>query len=81
MLALPIKHHVGFRQVQICNVNSDKKDSKDRKIGVAISREISRNPDRNWWHRHTSVKLFFFWPQPMAPWTAGVNHVILTYKT
>ena len=21
----------------------------------------------HWWHRHTSLKLF--WPQPMAPWT------------
>ena len=27
------------------------------------------NPDRSLWPRHTSIKLF--WPQPIAPWTAG----------
>ena len=27
---------------------------------------LTRNPDRNWWHRHTSLKLS--WPQPMALW-------------
>ena len=32
-------------------------------------RPLARNPERSWWHRHTSLK--FFWPQPMAPWTAG----------
>ena len=30
---------------------------------------LARNPDRSWWHRHVSLKLF--WPQPMAPWTTG----------
>ena len=28
---------------------------------------LVRNPDRSWWHRHTSLKLF--WPQP--PWFHG----------
>ena len=28
-----------------------------------------RNPERSWWHRHTSLKLF--WPRPMAPWATG----------
>ena len=26
---------------------------------------LARNPDRSWWHHHTSTKLF--WSQPMAP--------------
>jgi hypothetical protein len=26
---------------------------------------LARNPERSWWHRHTSLKLF--WPQPMPP--------------
>jgi hypothetical protein len=26
---------------------------------------LARNPDRSWWHRHTSLKLS--WPPPMAP--------------
>ena len=25
---------------------------------------LARNPDRSWWHRHTSLKLF--WPQHMS---------------
>ena len=33
------------------------------------------NPERSCWHRHTSLKLF--WPQPIAPWTAGLTK----YKT
>ena len=28
---------------------------------------LARNPDRSWWHSHTSLKLF--WPYPMAPLT------------
>ena len=32
---------------------------------------LARNPDRSWWPRHTSLKLF--WPQPMAPWTAALS--------
>ena len=32
---------------------------------------LARNPYRSFWHRHTSWK--FFWPQPIAPWTAGRN--------
>ena len=30
-------------------------------------RPLGRDPDRNWCHRHTSVKLS--WSQPMYPWT------------
>ena len=29
----------------------------------------ARDPDRSWWHHHTSSKRF--WRQPMAPWTVG----------
>ena len=32
---------------------------------------LARNPDRSWWHCHTSLRLF--WPQPMTPWT-GLPH-------
>ena len=32
---------------------------------------LYRNPDGSWWHRHTSLKLF--WPQPMAPWTTCMD--------
>ena len=28
---------------------------------------LARNPDRSWWHRHTSLKIFCL--RPMAPWT------------
>ena len=30
---------------------------------------LARNPDRSWWHHHTTLKLV--WPQPMAPWITG----------
>ena len=32
----------------------------------------TRNPDRSWWHRYTTLKLF--WPQPMAPWITREKH-------
>ena len=38
---------------------------------------LGRNPDRSWWHRHTSLNLF--WPQPMAPW-AAVELILLINK-
>ena len=31
---------------------------------------MDRNQVRSWWHRHTSLNIFF-WPQPMVPWTTG----------
>ena len=43
-------------------INSDWRDTRGKW-------PLFRNPDRSWWHRHTSLKLF--WPQPMAPWTTG----------
>ena len=33
---------------------------------------LARNLDRSWWHRHTSLKIF--WPQPLAPWTTDTHH-------
>ena len=33
---------------------------------------------RSWWHRHTSLKLF--WAQPMVPWTAGCQQSARSYK-
>ena len=38
---------------------------------------LARNPDRSWWHCHTSLKVF--WPQSMAPWTAGKGLVTRDY--
>ena len=32
---------------------------------------LAGNPDRSWWHRHTSLKLLC--PQPMAPWTTDLR--------
>ena len=31
------------------------------------------NADRSWWNPHTSLKVL--WPQPMAPWTTGINQI------
>ena len=36
---------------------------------------LARNPDRNWWHRHTNLNLF--WLQPMALWTVGCKYVYI----
>ena len=44
---------------------SDRRDWRDTRGKWSLA----RNPDRSWWYHHTSLKLF--WPQPMAPWTAG----------
>ena len=38
-------------------------------LGTRGKWPFARNPDRSWWHRHSSLKLF--WPQIMAPWTTG----------
>ena len=38
---------------------------------------LARNPNRSWWHRHTSPKLF--WPQPLAPWTTGPSPFLTYY--
>ena len=40
-------------------------DVTDATLGA--SGLLARNPDRGWWHRHTSLKLF--WLQP--PWLHG----------
>ena len=32
---------------------------------------LTKNPDRNWWHCHSSIKNF--WLQPMAPWTTSIQ--------
>ena len=40
---------------------SDRRDWHDTRG----KRPLARNPDRSWWHHHTSLKLF--WSQPMAP--------------
>ena len=38
---------------------------------------LARNPDRSWWHRHTS-----FWPQPpKAPWTTRLESSELNVYT
>ena len=39
---------------------------------------LARNPDRSWWHRHTSLKLF--WPQPMASWTTGLSYLVFNLQ-
>ena len=31
---------------------------------------VARNPDRSWWHRHTSIR--FIWSQSMAPCTQKI---------
>ena len=40
---------------------------------------LARNPDRSWWHRHTSLELF--WPQTLAPWTTGIESVDVADET
>ena len=42
---------------------SDRRDWRDTRGKW----HLARNPDRDWWHRHTNLKLF--WPQP--PWLQG----------
>ena len=37
---------------------------------------LARNPDRNWWYRHTTLKLF--WPQYMVFWPQQVNEKNVT---
>ena len=32
---------------------------------------LAKNQNNSWWHRHTSLKLF--WSQPMTPWKTGHN--------
>ena len=39
---------------------------------------LARNPDKSWWHRHTSLNLF--WPQPIAPWTTDLGSEIWTLR-
>ena len=45
---------------------SDRRDWRDTRGKWPLA----RNPDRSWWHRHTSLKIF--WPQRMAPCTTGL---------
>ena len=40
------------------------KDVTDATLGA-----LAKNPVRSCLHHHTSLKLFFFWPEPTAPWT------------
>ena len=43
------------------------------------SGQVVRNPDRSWWHLHTSLKLF--WPQTMAPCTpTSLFYVNILYR-
>ena len=37
---------------------------------------LGRDPDRNWCHHHTSVKLF--WSQPMTLWTSVATYELYT---
>ena len=47
---------------------SDRRDWRDTRGKWPLA----RNPDRSWWHRHTSFKLF--WPRP--PWLHGQQEEI-----
>jgi hypothetical protein len=40
---------------------------------------LARNPERSWWHRHTSLKLF--WLQPMALWRACITEYKINKKS
>ena len=47
-----------------------------------ILNPIMRNRNRSWWHRHTSINIF--WPQSIAPWTTGkvkTTHIIQFMKS
>ena len=50
-------------RIIITLIISDRRDWRDARGKWPLA----RNPDRSWWHHHTSLKLF--WPQPMASWT------------
>ena len=45
---------------------SDRRDWRDTRGKWPLA----GNPDRIWWHRHTSLKLFC--PQPITPWITGL---------
>ena len=61
--------HLIYRSI-ITLIISDRFDLRDARGKWPLA----RNPDRSWWHRHTNWK--FFWPQPMAPWTAWYIRVV-----
>ena len=44
---------------------SDRRDWCDIRGKWPLARQL----DRSWWHRHTSIKLF--WPLSMSSWTTG----------
>ena len=40
---------------------------------------IFRDPDRSWCYLFTTNIIKLFWPQPMAPWTAGIILPVVLY--
>ena len=57
-------HTPGFNFI-ITLIISDRRDWRDTRGNWPLT----KNPNRSWWHRYISLKIF--WPQPMTLWRAG----------
>ena len=63
---IKLRSHLGKGHLNVGRqVLALKKDGGKKKQG---KRSLARIPDRGWWHRYTSTKLF--WPRQMALWIA-----------